>query len=167
MIDPRINAYELQHNCRLLGILGPGPGQDGFVCRSDRFSAVKFFDRRERFERELEVYRILRAKGTARIADHNVPALLNSDQALLAIEMTIVERPFVLDFAGAKRPHEVPDFDEEILAEHQERMREMFGERLGDALHVAAMFRLETGFVLLDIHPGNIAFADDETAGDA
>jgi hypothetical protein len=167
MIDPRIAVYALKYDCQLQGFLGAGPGQDGFVLRSDRFSAVKFFDRRERFERELEVYLILSAKGTQCIADHNVPRLLDFDDALLAIEMTIVERPFVLDFAGAKRPHEVPDFDEEIIAEHQERMREMFGGRLDDALHVAAMFRLETGFVLLDIHPGNIAFADggEEQAG--
>jgi hypothetical protein len=30
-----------------------------------------------------------------------------------------------------------------------------------NALHVAEMFRLATGFTLLDIHPGNIAFADE------
>jgi hypothetical protein len=123
-------------------------------------TAVKFFDRLDRFERELKVYRILQAKGTYDIAGHHVPELIDSDDALLAIEMSIVERPFVLDFAGARRPAEVPDFDEEILQEHHERMREMFGDRLDDALHVAAMFEKETGFVLLDIHPGNIAFAD-------
>ncbi len=160
MVDPRIAVFTSRYNCQLQGFLGSGPGQDGFVLRSDRFSAVKFFDRRERFERELEVYLILSAKGTRRIADHNVPKLLDFDDALLAIEMTIVERPFVLDFAGAKRPNQVPDFDAEIVAEHQERMREMFGDRLDDALHVAEMFRLATGFTLLDIHPGNVAFAD-------
>jgi hypothetical protein len=40
-------------------------------------------------------------------------------------------------------------------------MRELFGERWADALHVAEMFRQATGFVLLDIHPGNIAFSDE------
>jgi len=65
MADPRIQEYEARHGCRLLGPLGPGPGQDGFVLRSDR---------------------------------------------------------------------------------------------LADALHVAEMFRRQTGFVLLDIHPGNVAF---------
>jgi len=130
--------------------------------RNDRFNAVKFFDRLDRFERELAVYRMLQAKGIDCIAGHNVPVLVEADESLLAIEMSIVERPFVLDFAGAKWPAEVPDFDDEILEEHRERMREMFGGRLNDALHVAAMFEKETGFVLLDIHPGNIAFADEE-----
>src|SRR5689334_1063573 len=45
MDDPRIREYEGRHRCRLTGFLGPGPGQDGFVLRSNRFTAVKFFDR--------------------------------------------------------------------------------------------------------------------------
>jgi hypothetical protein len=36
----------------------------------------------------------------------------------------------------------------------------MFDERWTDALHVADIFRIATGYTLLDIHPGNIAFAD-------
>jgi hypothetical protein len=86
--------------------------------------------------------------------------LLNSFPALAVLEMTIVERPFVLDFAGAKLPHEVPDFGEEIMAEHHEHLRELFEDRWMEALHVAEMFRVATGYTLLDIHPGNIAFAD-------
>jgi len=95
------------------------------------------------------------------MAGHNVPELILEDGELKAIEISIVQRPFVLDFAGAKLPHEVPDFDEEIMAEHHEHLRELFGERWTDALHVAEMFRLATGYTLLDIHPGNIAFADE------
>ena len=45
------------------------------------------------------------------------------------------------------------------MEDHLEHLRELFGDRWADALHVAEMFRLATGFVLLDIHPGNIAFA--------
>ena len=114
------------HQCRLLGFLGSGRGQDGFVLRSDRLTAVKFFDRIDRFDREREVYRILSEKHIRDCAGHRIPTLMDSNEGLRAIEMTIVERPFVLDFAGAKRPWEVPDFGEEIM----------------------------------DIHPGNIAFAE-------
>ena len=74
--------------------------------------------------------------------------------------MSIVDRPFVLDFAGAKLPHEVPDFPPEVMEEHHEHLQGLFGDRWGDALHVAAVFERVTGYVLLDIHPGNIAFAD-------
>src|SRR6266542_3728794 len=160
MTDPRIQKYEKRHGCRLLGFLGPGPGQDGFVQRSDRLTAVKFFDRDERFRRELEVYQVLRARGIHEIAGHAVPELIDVDEELRSIEMSIVERPFILDFAGAKRPEEVPDFEQHVIDEHLERVRELFDDRWADALHVAEMFRRETGFILLDIHPGNIAFAE-------
>jgi hypothetical protein len=60
MADTRTGEYEGRHRCRLLGLIGPGPGQDGFVMRSDRLTAVKFFDRTDRFNRELEVYQVLR-----------------------------------------------------------------------------------------------------------
>jgi hypothetical protein len=128
MIDPRVEEYERRHRCRLLGVLGAGIGQDGFVRRSDRLTAVKFFDRDDRFRRELEVYRIVQVKGIDAVAGHFVPELIAADEALLAIEMTIVERPFVLDFAGAKRPEEIPDFDAEIIEEHHEHLRELFGD---------------------------------------
>jgi hypothetical protein len=160
MNDPRIAEYERRHRCQLTGFLGPGAGQDGFVLRSSRFSAVKFFDRLDRFARELEVYQVLRVKGIRIVAGHHVPVLLDVDDELRAIEMSIVERPFLLDFAGAKLPHEVPDFEQHVMDEHLERMRAMFEERWGDALHVVEMFRQATGYVLLDIHPGNVAFAD-------
>lgn len=159
--EQRIHRYEQRHLCLLdAGYLGPGPGQDGFVMHSSRFTAVKFFDRRDRFIRELEVYLVLEDKGLQKVAGHAVPILMDFDIELLAIEMTIVRRPFILDFAGAKRPDEIPDFEDHIIEEHHEHLRELFGDRWLDALHVADAFRQATGFVLLDIHPGNIAFAD-------
>ena len=91
-----------------------------------------------------------------------MPVLEQWDEELRAIEMSVVVRPVLLDFAGAKRPEEVPDFEQHVLDEHLERMREMFEDRWGDALHVVEMFRQATGFVLLDIHPGNVAFADPQ-----
>ncbi len=58
------------------------------------------------------------------------------------------------------------DWDQRIIGvvscmnEHFEHSQELFGEQWSDAIHVAEMFRQATGFILLDIHPGNIAFAD-------
>lgn len=160
MNDPRVREYESRHDRRLLEYLGTGAGQDGIVLRTDRFTAVKFFDRLDRFEREHEIYRIFQARGIHEIAGHAVPDFMDVDEGLRAIEMTIVERPFLLDFAGAKRPKEVPDFEPHVIEEHESRLQELFGGRWTDALHVAEAFRRATGFVLLDIHPGNIAFVD-------
>jgi hypothetical protein len=156
----RIVAYEQFAGQRLLGYLGSGPGQDGSVMESSALTAVKFFDREERFAREAEVYSLLKAQDIRFVTGHNVPRLMNIVPGLMVLEMTIVQRPFILDFAGAKLPDEIPDFDDEIVAEHHERLRELYGERWSDALHVAEMFRLVMGYTLLDIHPGNIAFVD-------
>lgn len=160
MNNPRVREYESRHGCQLLEYLGAGPGQDGFVLRSNRITAVKFFDRLDRFKREHEIYRILQARGIHQIAGHAVPEFMDVDEDLRVIEMTIVDRPFLLDFAGAKRLAEVPDFEPHVIEEHESHLRELFGERWIDAVHVAEAFRRLTGFVLLDIHPGNIAFAD-------
>jgi hypothetical protein len=160
MTDPRVAEYERRHHCRLLGKLGPGPGQDGFVLYSDRGTAVKFFDRADRFHRELEVYQVIDAKGIETVAGHAVPKLVDSDDALGVLEISIVVRPFLLDFAGAKLPHEVPEFEEHVMEEYYEHLRELFDDHWTDAMHVAEMFRRATGFTLMDIHPGNIAFDD-------
>jgi hypothetical protein len=157
----RILAYQRLTGQTLHGYLGPGPGQDGFVMESSDVTGVKFFDREERFRREVDVYLRLKERKIRSVAGHNVPRLLNVVPSLLVLEMTIVQRPFVLDFAGAKLPHEIPDFDAEIIEAHHEHLQELFGTRWADALHVAEMFRMATGYTLLDIHPGNIAFADE------
>jgi hypothetical protein len=94
------------------------------------------------------------------LAGHNVPGLIAVDEALKTIEIEIVERPFLLDFAGAKLPHEVPDFEPHVMEEYYEHLKELFDDRWSEALHVAAVFQQATGFTLMDIHPGNIAFAD-------
>ena len=115
--------------------LGRRPGRNGLA--DAQHTAVKFFDRLDRYERERDVYGVLTKRRIIVIAGHTVPVCILSDDELRAIETTIVTRPFVLDFAGAKLPHEVPDFDDEIMAEHYEHLRELFGDRWTDALHVA------------------------------
>ena len=47
---------------------------------------------------------------------------------MLAIQMTIVKRPFVLDFASAHLDRR-PDFDEEIWDNWEEDIREKFENR--------------------------------------
>jgi len=142
----RKEKFASRYRVTLLHHLGPEAGQQNAVFQSDRMTAVKFFDRPSRFARELEVYRILLASGTRSIAGHNVPQLILADEELLVMELSIVQRPFVLDFEGAMKPEEVPDFEPLTIEEHYERLRELFGDRWTDALHVAEMFRVATGF---------------------
>ena len=157
----RIAADEHLTGQTLYGYLGGGPGQDGFVRESSDSTAVKFFDRQDRFLRERDVYRDLRSLRLRKVDNFWIPRLLDDLEDLLILELTQVRRPFVLDFAGAKLEHEIPDFSEDVMADHHAHLEELFGDKWTEALAVAESFRVATGYTLLDIHPGNIAFADE------
>ncbi len=79
-------------------------------------TALKILRSNEPYERERRVYERLREAQISAILGCNVPQLIRFDEELLVIEMSIVTRPFVLDFAGAylDRP---PGFPEEMWIE--------------------------------------------------
>ncbi|HMN42694.1 MAG TPA: hypothetical protein PKE29_17775 [Phycisphaerales bacterium] len=141
-----------------------GYGKDGTVWESDRDTAIKVFRTPEPFERERAVYERLRERGVMSVAGFSIPQLVRVDERLMVVEMTIVTRPFVLDFGSAYLDGSGPEFPEEIMAEWLADTREKFGARWGRAVSVLrGLERL--GIQLTDVHPGNIGFADD--GGDA
>jgi hypothetical protein len=72
--------------------------------------------------------------------------------------MTIVTRPFVLDFAGAY-VGAPPEFSEEIWAEWEAEKREQFDARW--TVVRAVMNALEDLDIrMVDVSPNNIAFLD-------
>src|SRR5438445_10753052 len=82
-----------------------GSGKDGIVLVAKRKTqpaklAIKVLRWKEAYEREKKVYERLAAAALVTVLGFNVPQLLGCDDDLRIIEMTIVERPFVLDFAG-------------------------------------------------------------------
>ena len=74
------------------------------------------------------------------------------------IEMSIVKRPFVLDFAGTFLDH-APDFSEEVMAEWEAEKQEQFGSRWRDAQAILREFE-GFGIFIVDVNPGNISFGD-------
>lgn len=70
--------------------------------------------------------------------------------------MTIVERPFVLDFAGAYLDTR-PQFPEDVWKEWEAEKREQFEDRWPVVERVLEAFE-ELGIYLLDVSPGNIGF---------
>ena len=77
---------------------------------------------------------------------------------LLVLEMTVVKRPFVLDFAGAFLD-DGPDFSDEVLADWRAEKQEQFGARWPE---VQAVLRIIEGYgvFMLDVNPGNVSFGD-------
>ncbi len=144
-----------------------GRGVHGIVFASDGQSqsnqlpfrsAIKAHQREVDFCRERDVYLRLQQKRITQVRGCHVPQLLRYDENWLVIEMTLVTRPFVLDFAGAYLDR-APDFSEEVMADWRADKVEQFGKRWGEVQAILAI--LEThGVFMEDVHPGNIAFAD-------
>jgi hypothetical protein len=121
-------------------------------------AAIKIHEQEAAYRRERDMYVRLRQRGITEIRGCAVPEMLAHADDLQIIEMTIVVRPFVLDFAGAYLDH-APDFSEEVLADWRAEKEEQFGARWPD---VQAILRdLEAqGILMQDVSPGNIAFDD-------
>ena len=86
----------------------------------------------------------------------HVPQFVGADDNLRVIEMSIVTRPFVLDFAGAYLDAP-PDFPAEIWAEWEAGEREQFEARWPEVEAVLAALK-ELGIYMVDVSPNNIAF---------
>src|SRR5258706_15218578 len=104
LLTQHAQTYASRHNLRLAERLGHGI--HGIVYAAERNIepgnvAIKVHRSRDIHERERGVYLRLRQACLVEILGFNVPKLIRFDDELLAIEMSIVSRPFVLDFAGA------------------------------------------------------------------
>lgn len=119
-------------------------------------SAVKIYESEVYYCRERDIYLRLQRRKLSRIRACEVPKLLNYDDLLLIIEMTIVSRPFVLDFAGAYL-NKAPDFSEEVLADALVIQMDRFGKHWPEVQMILAVLEAH-GIFMEDVHPGNIAF---------
>jgi hypothetical protein len=154
-------AYALRHQLRLAERLGYGIHGIIFVAEDNRKvgkTAVKAHRAAEPYRRERGVYERLKDAGVSEVMGFNVPQLLRMDDELRVIEMSIVARPFVLDFAGAYLDVP-PEFPEEKWAEWEAEKRDQFEARWPKVEAVlAALEALDIHMV--DVSPSNIAFLD-------
>jgi hypothetical protein len=150
--------FESRHLTRFVENLGDG--KDGLVLKSERGQAVKFFHDRDVYRRELRAYQILRERDIDEIKGFQVPRLIRSDDELRAIEMTIVQAPYLLDFAAAytSTEYERLEFTQEVMEERETYWAEVFEERWPVVQELCSAFTRETGLILLDLSPNNIKF---------
>jgi len=158
---PNARLYASRHELELAETLGSG--KDGIVLvAKDKAKpanlAIKAFRLSEPYFREKQVYERLKSLGVERVAGFNVPQLVGFEDDLRVIAMTIVKRPFVLDFAGAHLDRR-PEFPEEVWADWEAEKREQFEARWPAVQAVLDAFE-EFGVYLLDLSPSNIAFLD-------
>jgi hypothetical protein len=151
------SEYALQRGLVLQCQLGHGA--DGIIFSTSAASAIKAFRRREGYQRELMCYHRLMERQVLQVRGHRVPQLVAFDDRLLIVEMTIVQPPFLLDFASAYLDS-APDFTAEIVEQWYQEKAEQFGEHWSDVLIVLDELRRGFGIHLLDINPGNITFRE-------
>jgi hypothetical protein len=153
-------AYAARYHLRLVERLGFGIHGTVHVAehegKQDQ-SAIKAFDSVEFYQRERAVYERLRDADVSEVLGFHVPQLIRADDDLRVIEMTIVTRPFVLDFAGAYLDAR-PQFSEEIWTEWELQKREQFGDDWRIVEKVMGAFE-ELDIYLVDVSPSNVGFA--------
>lgn len=152
-------TYAARHQLQLAERLGFGIHGIIYVAEDKSAggkTAVKVHRESEPFRRECEVYERLGEIGVATILGFNVPQLLRTDDELRIIEMTIVTRPFVLDFAGAYLDAP-PEFSDEIWADWESGKREQFDVRWPEVQAVLAALE-KWDVYMVDVSPSNIAF---------
>jgi hypothetical protein len=159
-IASRAQVYAERNSIGLIERLGYG--KDGSVWatnRANRATALKVFESARPHQREVAVYRRLAAHEVIEILGHRVPQMLLVDDELLAVEMTIVHPPFILDFAGATLDQPI-DFPEEALEEWHAEKKEEFGYERWRTVRTMLAKLSSMGIHLYDVNSRNIAFAD-------
>ena len=159
LLRQRAETYATRKNLALDASLGTGiqgsVWSTIFKSRSGH-SAIKVHDAEHTYRRERDIYLRLREYNVDYVRDCSVPRLLDHDDQLLILEMTIVKRPFCLDFGGAYLDY-APAYPDDILADEDLKQRELFEDDYAEmkaVLHELEKFDI----YMLDVHPGNISF---------
>jgi hypothetical protein len=154
----RAELYAHRNSTRIVSTVEFGHGLEGSVWVSQRDSAIKIIRHRKNYADELEAYRRLQARGVRQLCGFAVPWLLGSDDELQAIEMEIVQKPYLLDFGkvyfdGAQhRAYNARD-----LQRDRNRSKSFYNaadwSRVAMALHV---LESQFGIYYADARPSNI-----------
>lgn len=131
-----------------------GAGMDGVVLMTETPTAIKSFIRPELYRQERDVYLRFREKGFVKANDFHVPRLIEFDDVLMVVEMTVVTAPYIVDFAGARLdcPHSFP---EEVMEVWYQAKKEEFESDWPTVKR--AMWKFESiGVYLNDVAPRNV-----------
>jgi hypothetical protein len=136
-----------------------GAGAEGYVFPTPQHTAIKVFKHPENFERELAAYERLREHDVSDVLGFAVPKLVAHDRDALVIEMTIVQPPYLLDFAQSVLDFPL-DFPEGHEEEWWERLAGLFGERLSIVRNLYDVLAESYGIYYYDLAPRNVNFGD-------
>ena len=158
-LSEKVEAYARQRNLRIGERLGFGLHGIVFTAKSEAESAeraLKLHRFDQPYARERDVYARLMEAELSVISGLRVPQLLRCDDEWLALEMTIVKPPFILDFASGFLDF-APTFPDDVWEDWETKNREQFGDDWPRAQGVLSDLR-DYGIHMLDPSPSNICF---------
>jgi len=124
-------------------------------------SPLKILIQNKNYQVERDCYLRLRESGVEWVGGLKVPLLLDHDDQLLAIEMDIVEPPYLLDFGKVYLDNPPPYWgDAQLMANFYEEKAPLFGRNWPRVLKAMASLRLH-GIYYIDPRPQNIDFGDE------
>ncbi len=131
-----------------------GYGSDGSVWKTSRRTAVKVFHSSSIYAVELECYRRLQEAQVSEICGFAVPRLAAHSDELLAIEMSLVNPPYVLDFGKVALDRQ-PDYPPATIAYVRAEQQEWWGELYPTIQAIVRRLQM-LGIYYADPKPGNI-----------
>ncbi len=158
ILEERARLYEKHCGIQIHFDRPLGSGTDGSVWNTSRGTAVKALARQKNYINELECYKRFLAADITEIDGLSIPNLVGYSDELWIIELGIVAPPFILDFAKVYLDS-APDYSVEVLAEDEERCREIFEDRWPRVKSLIYALR-RYGIYYMDPKPGNIMFGD-------
>jgi hypothetical protein len=138
-----------------------GLGTDGLIIATNRYSAIKIFERENGYLNERDAYLRLQEHNVHSILGHKVPQLLAFDDHLRIIEMSIVTPPFILDFAKSDLDY-TTSFPDHVMEEWRQQKIEEFEHHWPKVVLILGELENRYGIYMKDVHPRNICFADPD-----
>jgi len=125
-----------------------GHGSDGAVWRTSRNAALKILEKQKNYDNELECYRRFQRADIVDIGGYSVPRLEDHDDDLRAIEMSIVDPPYLLDFGKVRLDVAPPYYrDKQLWSNTLAEWRRLFGKDWKDvAFAMSPFFAIGFGF---------------------
>lgn len=159
--------YANSRHINLLSQEHLGFGTDGVVWETDRDSVVKVIERPHVYRNERDCYRRFLERGATEIAGFAVPVLIDFDDELLVIEMTIVDPPRILDFGKVAIDTPPKYFDDKrVLRNEQERAKAEFGDDWPSVAMLLHVLWHEYGIFYADPTANNIIKHEREPGQD-
>ena len=158
-VESRRDRYVERRRLAIGRPLGHGLNGTVWATSGKRYSAIKVFKWQNSYANERDVYLRLQEDHVVAIHGVAVPQLLDFDDALGVIEMSIVSPPYLPDFADAALDTP-PDFPEEVWEERHSHRASAFESSWPRVRAPRDELADWHGIYLTDLRPDNINLDD-------